>query len=646
MKFLKLTLCLGLFAVGTRFALSSPVPFVNQSLVPGAVAPGVPSFTLTVNGAGFVSGSTVNWNGTPLTTTFVSAGKLTAVVPAANVSAVGTANVTVVNPGGGGGSSNPVPFTIIGPISSLAFEAVPVAGTTSPAGIVTADFNRDGIADLAVIDQAPAPSCNYQFHGVGSIAIFLGNGNGTFTKHSTLCFVDMLGGTPGTLALASDFNRDGNIDLAAVSSDAEDQDFLNIYYGNGDGTFSAPVNAASSGGSGSAIAGLASGDFFGSGELNVAMSYVDTFGFSQVVLAPGGTSLLLNDPVNGAGPLSAGDFDGDGVLDLAEGRGAIGIGSSLVIFRTQEPDVPDVAFAHGASLVSGDFNGDGILDVASTNGNSISVLLGNGDGTFHDSGAQPTSAQTNISLITADLNGDGILDLAVTDSTDAVSIWLGNGDGTFQAPVITPAQGDGLVAADFNGDGRMDLGVTNSAAGTLTAFLQTACGDPSQNSPISGTYNVPPTVLPLVVAWTNPTVGCVLHYTTDGTHPTAGSPTYPAGGLPIFSTTTIRVVAAGAGFENSNAVGGTWTLNLPTCGNPSQNAPFSGTYNSPQVVTWTNPTAGCVLHYATGGSAPTVSSPIYPSGGLTISSTTTIRVIAAGTGFNNSAISGGTWTIN
>jgi hypothetical protein len=61
----------------------NPVPFIDQPLVPSAVAPGGPDFTLTVNGAGFVSGATVDWNGAPLTTTFVTSSQLTASVPAA-----------------------------------------------------------------------------------------------------------------------------------------------------------------------------------------------------------------------------------------------------------------------------------------------------------------------------------------------------------------------------------------------------------------------------------------------------------------------------------------------------------------------------------------------------------------------------------
>jgi len=751
MKFFRLTWCLGLsFAASTCLAQPNPVPFVNQPLVPAAVAPSGPEFSLTVNGAGFLPTSIVNWNGTPLATTFVSAGKLSAVVPAANLSSAGTVNVTVVNPGPGGGSSNSVPFTVIAPTSSLVFSTLPVTGTTSPISVVTADFNHDGIADLAVIDQAAAPSCNYQNHGVGSIAIFLGNGDGTFTEHSTLCFFDILGEAPEPLAVTGDLNRDGNIDLIATSGSFGSEEQLAIYYGNGDGTFTGPfatpVQAAGTAMAARALAltnnyfqnitGLALGDFYGNGQLNIAEGETDGFGNRGVLLLPEYDGVSVDEPFVAPGPLSAGDFNGDGVLDLADGN------SSLWMFLNAGngafTSLPDVPFGEGTGqIVSGDFNGDGILDLATTNGNSISVLLGNGDGTFAVKAGQPTSAQTNVGLITADLNGDGILDLAVIDSTDAISIWLGNGDGTFQAPVDTTGRGDGVVAADFNGDGRMDLAVTNSDLAAVTVLLQASgpapmptfspispysgaatmvaisdseesptityctsnsgtcapsiayttsisfglsgptnicasanasgywqsatacwagtyvmptCGNPSQNLPFSGTYNVPPTPLPMIITWTNPTAGCVLHYTTDGSTPTASSPTYPAGGLSIYSTTTIRVIAAGPGYNNSDIVGGKWTLNLPTCGDPTQNAPYSGTYKVPpttlpMIITWTNPTAGCVMHYTMDGSAPTASSPTYPAGGLSIRSTTTIRVIAAGAGYNNSDIVGGKWTI-
>src|SRR5438477_6246232 len=90
--------------------INNPVP-TTTSLSPSSTAAGSAQFTLTVNGTKFVSTSTVYWNGSPLVTTFVSATQLTAIVPAANVAAAGTASVTVVNAAPGGGTSNAQTFT-------------------------------------------------------------------------------------------------------------------------------------------------------------------------------------------------------------------------------------------------------------------------------------------------------------------------------------------------------------------------------------------------------------------------------------------------------------------------------------------------------------------------------------------------------
>lgn len=114
------------FAITTGLAQTNPVPLVNQPLVPTAVGPGSASFTLTVNGTGFVSGSAVNWNGTALTTTFVSSSQLTATVPAANIATASTASITVSNPSPGGGTSNAVFFAVSAP-SNLQFTSFPIA---------------------------------------------------------------------------------------------------------------------------------------------------------------------------------------------------------------------------------------------------------------------------------------------------------------------------------------------------------------------------------------------------------------------------------------------------------------------------------------------------------------------------------------
>src|SRR5207253_1733034 len=122
-------------------------------------------------------------------------------------------------------------------------------------------------------------------------------------------------------------------------------------------------------------------------------------------------------------------------------------------------------------LIAADFDGDGKLDLAIANSgdNTVTIMLGNGDGTFQaqkDYAAGPTGVKDASDIALGDFNGDGKLDLAVTNpSTDQVSILLGQGDGTFQAPTgySTGASGShpiAVSAADFNGDGKLDLAVT------------------------------------------------------------------------------------------------------------------------------------------------------------------------------------------
>lgn len=167
LKFLKLIGCFVLAFAASMCAAQNPVPFVD-SLSPDSMPPGE-TFTLTVHGAGFVNGSpgsAIYWNGIRLNSTTPVPGnpdELQAMVSAVNNP--GTATVTVVNPGPGGGSSNPVPFTIIDPIPGLAFANTQTSPNTAPLGIATADFDGDHISDLALI-VGLSSSCTYQFYGV------------------------------------------------------------------------------------------------------------------------------------------------------------------------------------------------------------------------------------------------------------------------------------------------------------------------------------------------------------------------------------------------------------------------------------------------------------------------------------------------
>ena len=140
------------------------------------------------------------------------------------------------------------------------------------------------------------------------------------------------------------------------------------------------------------------------------------------------------------------------------------------------PPVPYDAGSHPQAFVVADFNGDGKADLAvgDFQGNSVSVLLGNGDGSFQKAvtyvlGSEPTS------IAEGDFNGDGKVDLAIAYSSNSnVSVMLGNGDGTFQAAVSYPTTGTSLnsvAVGDFNGDGRADLVVAYYTGGLVTVLL-------------------------------------------------------------------------------------------------------------------------------------------------------------------------------
>lgn len=111
------------------------------------------------------------------------------------------------------------------------------------------------------------------------------------------------------------------------------------------------------------------------------------------------------------------------------------------------------------SAAIGDFNGDGIPDLA-VPGQSLSVFLGKGDGTFQSPINYPG---TFYYIATADFNNDGILDLVVTLADSSVSVFLGNGDGTFQSPKTsyTTATVGAIAVGDFNGDHKTDIAVVD-----------------------------------------------------------------------------------------------------------------------------------------------------------------------------------------
>jgi hypothetical protein len=277
--------------------------------------------------------------------------------------------------------------------------------------------------------------------------------------------------------VAGDFNNDGNLDiLAALGS------ILYVTPGNGDGSFQSAHGSL--GPSGSTVTGINVADVNGDGKLDLIITGTKSSNVSFVATMMGNGDWTFQAPIETdftnvrfpAHPLQ-GDFNGDGVLDLAfatssgiqtvlgNGDGTFHVGPSSPLSQI------------GLNAVAlGDFNNDGKLDLVvtvydpfTTGLEFAGVMMGNGDGSFGSLAAlSGTSASfaSNITAVVGDFNKDGKLDIATGIETAGSSIQgfiqisLGNGDGTFQMGSSVPnvsSVTSPMLLGDFNGDGNLDL---------------------------------------------------------------------------------------------------------------------------------------------------------------------------------------------
>jgi hypothetical protein len=343
----------------------------------------------------------------------------------------------------------------------------------NPASVAVGDFNGDGILDLAVADSGATPT--YQHY----VTILLGNGDGTFTPAAETPYT---GGYPSSIA-AADFNGDGILDLAVADYVF---DTLTILLGNGDGTFTPTVVSPATGNGPDSVA---VGDFNGDGipDLAVSNDYSNTVTI-LLGNGDGTFTATAVSPVTGNVPTSVavGDFNGDGKADLAvanyeDGTVTILLGNGDGTFTATA--VSPATGTEPFSVAVADFKGDGKADLAVANRNdgnagTVTILLGNGDGTFTAAAASPATGNGPKSVAVGDFNGDGIPDLAVANynggNAGTVTILLGNGDGTFTAAGVSPATGNGpdfVAVGDFNGGGVSDLAIANYTDNTATVLL-------------------------------------------------------------------------------------------------------------------------------------------------------------------------------
>jgi hypothetical protein len=327
---------------------------------------------------------------------------------------------------------------------------------TNPSDLVTADLTGSNVTDVITSDFSSA-----------SIAVLIGNGNGTFQPPVTY----PVGNSPESLAVG-DFNHDGIPDIVTAN---DGDNTISVLIGKGDGTFAPAVSYS-----------------VGIRPQAIAVADLNGDGFPDIVTADEGSnevSVLLNEGNGNFAPavsyqagiapvaIALGDLANNGHTDIVV---ANPFTNSVHVLLNDGTGVFSVVGAFGTalsprSIALTDVNSDGHLDIITgdLNSEAISVLLGNGNGLF-----QPTHnyiiGVRPISLVLADVNGDGRPDVITADNFDnGVGIRAETGIGGF-APTRSFNAGNGpvaAVAADINGDGRPDLLVADFNNDTISVLL-------------------------------------------------------------------------------------------------------------------------------------------------------------------------------
>jgi hypothetical protein len=351
----------------------------------------------------------------------------------------------------------------------------------NPLSVVVADINGDGTPDLIVDNEGKYNPYTHTFCNAG-IAVLQGCGNGTFGPPQTVA------GSSYTSMAVADLAGDGKPDLILINPgtyNSATHNYTNagvdVLVGNGDGTFQKPQFYPIGN---TSLGPVIVADLTGDGKPDLLVVNRGTYNSTTYARDNQGVSVLLGTGdgtfqnaktsiVHGGFvySMTVADLNGDGRLDLVASDGSGGqvgvmLGNGDGTFQAPQSSL---VFADGMKSASGmlavaDLTGDGKPDIIATDGygGHVSVLSGNGDGTFQTPQARRAIA-TGVSypsVTTADVTGDGKLDLLLANpysSSSPVSLLLGNGDGTFQTAQTLPGVSGSVTVADLNGDGKPDL---------------------------------------------------------------------------------------------------------------------------------------------------------------------------------------------
>jgi hypothetical protein len=337
-------------------------------------------------------------------------------------------------------------------------ELVPVG--MEPQSIVAGDFDGNGHADFAVTAR-----------GSDAVSVVLGNGDGTFAPEVRYG----VGLSPRSIATA-DLNGDGLRDLAVVNHDSGD---VSVLLGLGDGSFAAETRFAV----GANPDSVAVGDFDGDRQHDLAVPNFSSGGISILSGNGDGTFApqVLVEVGQFAVALAAGDLDGDLRQDLAVTKNTDEVG---ILLGNGDGSFGLPAFfpvgEQPSTIEIGDFDEDGRSDlaVAVQGDGTVTVFLGDGDGTFGPGAPYGDFGGFTgpWSVAIDDVDADGHQDLiAPNRGIHDVRVLLGAGDGTFGDEIIFPGETNALpvsvALADFDGDGVLDVAVANEGTHNVSTRL-------------------------------------------------------------------------------------------------------------------------------------------------------------------------------
>lgn len=344
-----------------------------------------------------------------------------------------------------------------------------------PDDMIFADFNGDGIDDVAGIDDSGT-----------TLQVRINNGDGTFAPATTQAAT----GDPNSFTMqAGDLNGDGANDIILLDNNGGTES-LEVYINNGDGTFKSRVTYST--GVTTAV-GLRIGDFNNDGVNDIVVATGAAAGTFSLFLNEGDGELDTAITVtmtsgSDSDSLEIGDWNQDGDLDVltvdAAGQYQIAFGDGSGSFTLGA--TADAGAGTAYRTVLGDFNNDGIQDVLISDSASsvIEVLLADGSGGWTAAtDVSPSGAVNILEMVAGDFNNDGNLDFIGRTAT-VYQLYAGNGAGGFTLTTTgSLTSSGGLAAADLNGDGVLDFATVNSGAATNN--LQVLIGNTKQQSALA-----------------------------------------------------------------------------------------------------------------------------------------------------------------